>query len=89
MVVIPRTPAIQAAEDALSLALVALVLGTRPAVTPAMAREQLLEHFGISEDRVSVHRTRPDDFIAHFSNHEDLERVLNVPWPAAAPFALH
>lgn len=36
MVVIPRTPALQEAEDSLSLALVALVLGTRPHVTPFM-----------------------------------------------------
>lgn len=88
MAVIPRIPAIQEAEDALSLALVALVLGMRPAVTPAMVREQLLVHFGISEERVTVRWTSPDDFIARFSNADDLERVLNSPWPVSAPFTL-
>jgi len=36
MVVIPRTDALRAEEDSLSLALLALVLGTRTTVTPAM-----------------------------------------------------
>lgn len=88
LVVIPRTPALQAAEDALSLALVALVLGTRPAVSPAMVRDQLHVHFGIDDDLYTVHRTRPNDFIVHFSRQEDLEVVLNTLWLAAAPFSL-
>ena len=48
LVVVPRTPAIQAAEDALSLALLALVVGTRPAVTPAMVLAHLGEHISAS-----------------------------------------
>lgn len=88
MVIILRTPAIQEVEDALSLALVALVLGTRPAVTPAMVAEQLQLHFGIPDERVAVGRTSPDDFIARFSDAKDLERVLRSPWLTTAPFAL-
>ncbi|CAD6247774.1 unnamed protein product [Miscanthus lutarioriparius] len=83
MVVVPHTPAIQAAEDALSLA---LVLGTRPPVSPAMVRDLLGEYFGIADNLVAVHRTKPDDF--RFSRPEDQEMVLSTPWPAAAPFAL-
>lgn len=58
LVVVPRTLALQGAEDALSLALLAMVVGTRPPVSPAMVRAHLEEHFGISGDRVSIHRTR-------------------------------
>lgn len=85
LVVVRRTPALQAAEDALSLALLTLVVGTRPAVSPAMVRDHLAGFFGITEDRVSVRRTRPDDFIVRFERREDLELVLSTPHPAGAP----
>lgn len=71
MVVVQRTPALQAAEDQLSLALLALVLGTRPLVSPAMVLDHLRDHFNIAEDLVSVRRMRPDDFIVRFSRRED------------------
>lgn len=77
LVVVPRTTAIQAAEDALSLALLALVLGTRPAVTPAMMLQHLHVHYSITEERVSVRWTRPDDFLVRFSHQEDLDLVLS------------
>ncbi|XP_066337435.1 uncharacterized protein [Miscanthus floridulus] len=88
LIVVPRTPALQAAEDALSLALLALVIGTRPLVTPAMAREHLAGFFGITDDRAMVCRTRPDDFIVRFTRQEDLELVVSTPHPARAPFTL-
>ena len=77
LVVVPRTPALQAVEDALSMALLALVLGTRPPVTPALLLQHLYDHYGFLEDRVMVRRTRPDDFIMRFSNQDDLQRVLD------------
>jgi hypothetical protein len=86
--VVPRTPALQAAEDALSNALLALVLGTRPPVSPAMILHHLQEHYGIAADRVTVRRTRPDDFIVRFNRQEDLELVLANQRPAGAPFTL-
>jgi hypothetical protein len=49
-VVVPRTLALQAAEDALSLALLALILGMWLAVTSAMMLHHLQEHFGIAGD---------------------------------------
>lgn len=57
MVVVPRTAAMQEAEDTLaSLALLARVVGTRPPVSPAMVREFLRDSFGIVDDLVSVRR---------------------------------
>jgi hypothetical protein len=88
LVVIPRTPALQEAEDTLSLALLGLVVGTRPAVTSVMVLEHLQECFGITRDVVSVWRTRPDDFIARFSRQEDLDRVLAAQPLPGAPFVV-
>jgi hypothetical protein len=88
LVVVPRTPSIQAAEDALSLALLALVLGTRPATTPAMMLQYLQDFYNVDGDSVTVRRTRPDDFIVRFTRREDLEHVLSSPPPVGAPFAL-
>lgn len=88
MVVLPRYPTLQEAEDALSLALVALVLGTRPPVTTAIVRDQLVLHFGISVNQFTVHRTCPDDFIMRFSRAANLERVLVTPWPTRGPLRL-
>lgn len=68
--------------------MLALVLGTRPAVSPAMVLAHLEEHFCVAGDLVSVHRTRPNDFIVCFSRAEDLERVLRSPSPPVAPFVL-
>ena len=84
----PRTPAIQAAEDALSLALLAMVVGTRPPVTPAMMLEHLHASYGLNEDVISVRRTQPDDFIVRFSRQADLDRVLSSPEPRGTPFTL-
>ena len=70
----------------MSTALLALVLGTRPAVTTAMVTNQLRGHFGIDDSTFSVRRTRPDDFIVRFTRQEDLDVVLRTPWPTAAPF---
>lgn len=67
MVIVPHTPAILVMEDALSLALVALVLGTRSLVSPAMVRDLLGEYFSIVDNLVTMHRTKPNDFIVRFS----------------------
>ena len=90
LVIVPCTTEIQAAEDALSLALVALVGGTRPPVTPAMVREHLRDQFNIEDDVMSVLWHAPEDFIVRFRSRDDLERVLNSRPPpvAASPFVL-
>ena len=70
------------------MALLALVLGNRPAVTPAAVLQQLEEFYGISGDHVTVSRTRPDDFIVRFGSEQDLRRVLDSPRPVGAAFTL-
>lgn len=52
----------------------------------AGAARGVLRHCGQPSNRASH---PPDDFIARFSQQEDLEMVLSKPWPAAAPFSLH
>jgi hypothetical protein len=44
------------------------MLGTRPLVTLAMMLQHLHDHYGITEDRVTVRTMRPDDFIIQFSS---------------------
>jgi predicted flavoprotein YhiN len=71
------------------MALVALVLGTRPTVTRAAMLHYLQEFYDIVEGAVSICRTRSDDFIVRFARQEDLDSVLNHQRPTSAPFALH
>lgn len=75
---VPRDAALQAAEDALSNALVAMVGGTRPPVSPTMVRQFLFERFGVGEDDVRVRRHDPEDFVVWFRRHEDRQRVLGT-----------
>jgi hypothetical protein len=75
LVVVPRTAVLQAAERELGLALVAVVAGTRPPVSPAMVQDYLAAQFGI--DDAVVRRHDPDDFVVRFSRREDLELVLH------------
>ena len=89
MVVIPRSAAMQEAEDALaSLVPVAMVVGTRPPVSLTMVREHLQQSFGIGEDMATVRRFWSDDFIVRFTRREDLDLVLGTPPPLSAPFTL-
>jgi hypothetical protein len=70
---------LQAAENALGLALVAMVGGTRPAVSPPMVAAYLLEHFDIRPGEAEVRRHDPEDFIVRFRRREDRDRVLAAP----------
>lgn len=89
LVVVPHSAELQAAEDALSLALVAMVGRTRPVVSPAMVRDHLRASFGINGGAISVLRHVPEDLIVRFSHREDLKMVLATPPPSeAAPFTL-
>jgi len=67
------------AEDALSLALVATVGGTRPAVSPAMVSSYLFERFGLTVDDAAVSRHDPEDFVVRFGHREDKDWVLAAP----------
>jgi hypothetical protein len=53
-----------------------------------MMLHHLQEFYGVAEDRVTVRRTRPDDFIVRFSDLAELERVLAAPEPVGAPFVV-
>lgn len=88
VVVVPWSDELQAVEDALSLALVALIGGTRPSVTTAMVRDHLRTRFNVDDAAMSVMRHAPEDFIVRFSHREDLEWVLHAPPEGSAPFSL-
>lgn len=89
LVVAPRTPQLQATEDALSsMALVALIGGTRPAVTTAMVHQHLRTTFGVADEAMIIRRHAPEDFLVRFTRREDLEAVLGTPSDNGAPFTL-
>lgn len=75
-VVVPRSAEIQMAEDALDLALVAVVGGTRPHLTTGMVYAYLFNRFQITANEVDVRRHAPEDFVARFQNAADRDRVL-------------
>jgi hypothetical protein len=74
--VVPHTDEIQAAEDGLGNALMALVRGTRPFVSTSMVYRFLHDRFHIWADNVDVRRYEPEDFIVRFRLREDRDRVL-------------
>jgi hypothetical protein len=76
LVVVPRSTELEAAERDLGRALVAVIAGTRPPVSPAMVRAFLAAEFGIED--ASVHRYEPEDFVVRFANRDDAERVLHT-----------
>jgi len=78
-VVVPRAAELQATEDELGHALVALVGGTRPPVSPSMVRQFLRDRFGIADGDARVRRHDPEDFVVWFRRLEDRERVLGTP----------
>ncbi|EER88477.2 hypothetical protein SORBI_3010G159300 [Sorghum bicolor] len=86
LVVVPRTAAIQAAEDALELALVAMVVGARPLIRAAAIYEALRNRFNILRDNVDIRGHELDDFIVRFRRREDRDRVLaSTGWGPLIP----
>lgn len=79
LVVVPRSDELQAAEDALGLALVALLGGTRAPMSPAMVCRYLYDCFGILAEEVDVRRHDPEDFVVRFHHRTDHDRVLAAP----------
>ncbi|CAD6246221.1 unnamed protein product [Miscanthus lutarioriparius] len=89
LLVIPRSAELNAVESALSsLALVAMVGGNRPPVSPADVRRQLVSFYNLPADAFSVCRYAPEDFLVRFNNADDLEDVLQGPVPMGTPFYL-
>ena len=62
-------------EGRLQQAMVVFVSGDRASVSPVFSLEALQERMGISPDRVSVHRFRPEDFLVVFARREDLNKT--------------
>jgi hypothetical protein len=76
MRVLPRTAAVNAAEANLQHALVAMVWGHRPPVSPTQVYGYLEQHFHVAAHEVQVRCFRPDDFLLVFSSYEATSRVL-------------
>lgn len=87
IIIFPQSAELDAAEEALSsLALVALVGGNRPPVSPAQVREHLQSFFRLPPEAFTVSRYAPEDFLVRFYSRNDLEGVLNGPVPIGTPF---
>jgi hypothetical protein len=87
IVVVSRTAELQRAEDALGLALVAMVGGSRPAVSTAMVTSYLFERFDITSLDAEVRRHEPEEFVVRFRHREDRDQVLATR-PTGAPLPL-
>ncbi|CAD6230352.1 unnamed protein product [Miscanthus lutarioriparius] len=82
-----RRPPINAVKEALSsLALVAIVGGTRPPVSPAEVRELLVSFYHIPSESFTVSRYSQKDFLVRFNDSDNLLTVLHGPVPVNTPF---
>lgn len=74
--VLPRTSEMDAAEEALSRALLAVIVGVRRAVTTEEVAMALEDVYGLTPGTFSVHCHRPEDFLLFFAERADRDRVL-------------
>lgn len=82
---VPRSREIDAVEARLSSsALVAVVGGSRPAVSPWQVGMLLEEFLSIQHGEYVVSRFAPEDFLVEFSSAADADRVLHAPHPPDA-----
>jgi hypothetical protein len=86
--VIPRTQAIDEAEAALANALVVLVGGNRPTLSPEQVRHHLSRFYAIRDGEVQVKRYSCVDFLLIFTTRQLADRVLHAPPPPQAEFML-
>jgi len=83
--VVPRSQEIDAVEARLSSsALVAVMGGSRPAVSPWQVGMLLEEFLSIQHGEYVVSRFAPEDFLVEFSSAADADRVLHAPHPPDA-----
>jgi hypothetical protein len=87
--VIPHSAAINAAEAELAMALVAMVGGPCPVVSPIQVVAHFEGFFQVSPQDVHVRRSYPNDFLLVFNNVEMVDQVLHAPLPTGATFSLH
>ncbi|KAG2582472.1 hypothetical protein PVAP13_6KG412100 [Panicum virgatum] len=87
--VVPRSQEIDATEARpASCALVALVGGIRPAVSPLQVGMLLEEFFSVQHAEYTVYRFEPEDFLVEFTSAAVADRILHAHYPAKAPFQL-
>lgn len=74
--VLPRTPEMEEAEEALAKALLAVIVGVRHTVTMEEVAMALEDVHGLAPGSFSIHCHRPEDFLLYFASQEDMDRVL-------------
>jgi hypothetical protein len=79
---------VDAGDERIANALVAMVGGTRPAVSPAQVLHYLASFYQVAEHQVVVCRSAPDDFILLFSDRVVADKVLLSNLPMGSPFVL-
>jgi hypothetical protein len=72
----PRTPEMDKAEEALSRALLVVIVGVHRAITTEEVAMALEDVHGLAPGSFSVHCHRPEDFLLYFAAREDRDRVL-------------
>ncbi|KAK1648165.1 hypothetical protein QYE76_065970 [Lolium multiflorum] len=74
--ILPHTPEMDEAEEALSKALLAVIVGVRRTVSTEEVAMALEDVHGLAPGSFSVHCHRPEDFLIFFAVREDRDRVL-------------
>lgn len=74
--IVPRTAEIDHEDEALSRALLAVIVGVRRAVTTEEVAHALEDVHGLPPASFSVHCHRPEDFLIYFASAADKDRVL-------------
>ncbi|KAM0829984.1 hypothetical protein ACQ4PT_066522 [Festuca glaucescens] len=82
------TAEVDVAEDALRYALVAFVAGSRAYVTLSEARAALVARVPRAEDNITVHRSRPGDFLFVCSSRRVRDEVLAADAAHGRDFSL-
>jgi hypothetical protein len=84
MRIIPRSAAIDDAEEALANAFVTMVGGTRPFLSPAQVADYLRRFYSVEEQSAQIKRYRGGDFLILFANCATADHVLPQQPPEVA-----
>ncbi|KAM0889935.1 hypothetical protein ACQ4PT_027390 [Festuca glaucescens] len=80
-----HSPTITEAESALADAVTVMIVGSMPEVSRAQLAEFISSRFDIASDLFDVYDFAPEDFLLHFSNNADRNRVLATAGILSAP----
>jgi hypothetical protein len=86
--IINRSEEISCEGQALDLALLALVGGSRPFVSVAEVERWLEANYTIAPSSVTIRSFYPEDFLVVLSSYGDMSRVLHQPPSSPAAFSL-